>query len=106
MKKTSDIRHHFGINFIATAAETNGKYFLSETVIPAGDSGPPIHTHSNEDESFFLQRGKLIFIINDQEIELKEGEFLNIEKGERHSWKNESDEDAKLIVTFAPAGIE
>ena len=46
------------------------------------------------------------FNVDGVEIELNQGEFLNIEKGERHTWKNDSDEDAELIVTFAPAGIE
>lgn len=106
MKINKIIENYFGLNFIATENETNGKYFLSETVIPAGDTGPPIHFHTNEDESFFLKSGQLKFIINDEEIKLNAGEFLNVEKGERHTWKNESEEDAELIVTFAPAGIE
>ena len=106
MKKIKKTRNYFGLNFIATGNDTNGRYFLSQTIIPAGDSGPPIHSHSNEDESFFLKNGQLKFIVNDEEIELNTGEFLNIESGERHAWKNESNEDAELIVTFAPAGIE
>ncbi len=99
-------RNYFGLRFIATGNETGGKYFLSETTIPAGDPGPPMHTHSKEDESFYLKSGQLLFHVNGKEIELKEGEFLNIEKGERHSWKNDSNTDAELIVIFAPAGIE
>ena len=105
--KVKKIReNYFGLTFIATGEETNGKYFLSETTIPAGDSGPPVHTHSQEDESFYLKKGKLTFTIDGKEIELHEGEFLIIEKGEKHTWKNVSDVDAELIVTFSPAGIE
>ena len=61
---------------------------------------------TKEDESFFAKRGKLLFIVNGKEIQLNQGEFLNIEKGERHTWRNVSDEDTELIITFAPAGIE
>ena len=96
----------FGLTFLATGKETDGKYFLSETIIPAGDSGPPIHFHSNEDEGFYLRKGRLKFVIEGKEIELKEGQFLNIEKGEKHTWRNEMEFDAELIVTFSPAGIE
>ncbi|MDN5217490.1 cupin domain-containing protein [Fulvivirgaceae bacterium BMA12] len=106
MKKSETNRNYFGLNFIATGAETNGKYFLSKTIIPAGDPGPPAHAHSKEDESFFLTSGKLKFVVNGEDIELKPGEFLNIEKGEKHTWKNDSNEEAELIITFAPAGIE
>lgn len=48
---------------------------------------------------------EIINISNGEEFELNEGDFLNIER-EKHTWKNELNEDAELIVTFAPAGIE
>lgn len=106
LKKGNSNKTHFGLKFIATAVETKGKYFLSETIIPSGDSGPPYHTHSHEDEAFFVKTGKLKFNVNGKEIELNQGEFLNIEKGERHSWKNDSEKDVELFVIFTPAGIE
>lgn len=96
----------FGLTFLATGDETNGKYFLSEAIVPAGDDGPPIHVHTKEDEGFYLKKGMLNFIIDGNEIELKEGEYLNIEKGEKHTWRNKTEFDAELFVTFAPAGIE
>ena len=106
MKKVNAKENYFGLNFIATTEQTNGKYFISETIIPAGDTGPPVHYHSNEDEGFYLKSGTLIFVVENEEIILNQGEFLNIEKGETHTWRNESNMDAELIVTFAPAGIE
>lgn len=97
---------HFGLTFLATGNETDGKYFLSETIIPAGDNGPPVHVHSKEDEGFYLKKGKLNFIVNGKEIELQEGEYLNIEACEKHTWRNKTEFDAELLVTFVPAGIE
>ena len=105
--KTNNLQeNYFGLTFIATGKETNGNYFLSKTTVAAGDSGPPMHVHTKEDEGFYLESGELTFMVDRQEIKLKTGEFLNIEKGEAHTWKNESHSDAKLIVTFSPAGIE
>jgi quercetin dioxygenase-like cupin family protein len=106
MKINKSKETHFGLTFLATGRETNGKSFLSKTTVPSGDSGPPMHAHSKEDEGFYLKKGALTFIVEGKEIELKEGQYLNIEKGEEHTWKNESEADAKLIVTFVPAGIE
>jgi hypothetical protein len=34
--------------FLATSAETNGRYAVWETVVPPGD-GPPPHVHSREE---------------------------------------------------------
>lgn len=106
MKKSKAKNSFFGLTFIATGKETNGKYFLCRTTIPAGDSGPLMHTHLNEDEGFFLTKGKMKFYIDGSEIALSQGEFLNIQKGERHTWKNDSNEDAELVIIFTPAGIE
>ena len=58
MKKTSTNKYYFGLKFIATGDDTNGRYFMSETIIPAGDFGPPLHSHLNEDESFYLKKGQ------------------------------------------------
>lgn len=104
IKKTKET--FFGLTFLTTGNETDGKLFLSETTIPAGDSGPPMHFHTNEDEGFYLRKGKLKFYVDGKEIELEQGQYLNIEKGEKHSWLNETEFDAELLVTFVPAGIE
>ncbi len=104
IKKSREV--YFGLTFLATGKETDGKYFLSETIVPSRDPGPPVDTHSKENEGFHLRSGTLIFMVDGEEIKLNEGEYLNIEKGEEHTWRNESDSDAELIVTFVPAGIE
>ncbi|MGB7392930.1 MAG: hypothetical protein WA913_00915, partial [Pricia sp.] len=63
--KTNNLQEKFfGLTFIATGKETNGKYFLSKTTIPAGDSGPPVHVHSREDEGFYLKSGELTVIVD------------------------------------------
>ena len=104
IKKSSP--SYFGLTYLATRKETDGNYFLCETTIPAGDLGPPIHVHSKEDEGFYLRKGQLTFVVNGKEILLKQGEFLNILKGEEHSWRNDSEFDAELMIMFVPAGIE
>ncbi len=106
MKKAAILGNYFGLRFVATGEETNGRYFLSETTVPVGDSGPPPHSHQKEDEGFYVKSGHLIFEIEGEEIEIKEGEFLNIDKGKKHSWRNDSESDAEMTVIFAPAGIE
>jgi quercetin dioxygenase-like cupin family protein len=106
MKVKKSQETHFGLTFLATGKETGGRYFLSDTIVPSGDSGPPIHSHSKEEEGFYLKNGKLTFIVEGKEIQLNKAEYLNIEEGEEHTWRNDSESDAELIITFAPAGIE
>lgn len=42
------------------------------------------HKHDNEDELFFVVKGNLLIKLRDQDIKLKEGEFVIIPKGVEH----------------------
>ncbi len=42
------------------------------------------HKHDNEDELFFVIQGHLLIKLKDQDINLKEGEFVIIPKGVEH----------------------
>lgn len=91
--------------FLATGKETDGKYATFEATVPPG-SGPPPHTHSREEEAFLVLEGDVTFQIGDKRIVAGEGTFLNMPAGSLHSFKNESDKTARLLITVAPAGLE
>lgn len=42
------------------------------------------HKHENEDELFFVIKGRLLIRLRDRDIYIKEGEFLIIPKGVEH----------------------
>lgn len=42
------------------------------------------HKHDNEDELFYIIKGKLLIKLRDQDIHLQEGEFVIIPKGVEH----------------------
>jgi mannose-6-phosphate isomerase-like protein (cupin superfamily) len=42
------------------------------------------HHHDNEEEMFFVVQGNLLIKFKDKDINLKEGEFIIIPKGEEH----------------------
>jgi mannose-6-phosphate isomerase-like protein (cupin superfamily) len=48
----------------ATAAETGGSFSLWEAVVPPGKGAPP-HTHTREDETFYVLSGELIIEFED-----------------------------------------
>ncbi len=91
--------------FLATSDDTNGKYAMWEAIVPPG-GGPPPHIHSREEEGFVVIEGEVIFQVEDQRIVAKAGTFANIPVGTLHSFKNESGQPAKMIITVAPAGLE
>ena len=73
--------------------------------MPPG-GGPPAHYHTREEEGFYIIEGEIAFQIGDQRLIASAGMFVNMPVGTPHSFKNESDRPAKMLVTMAPAGLE
>ena len=91
--------------FLATGDETNGTYALIEAIVPPG-GGPPPHVHSREEEGFYLLEGEITFTVGEKQIVATAGMFANMPVGTPHSFKNESNRPAKMLISVAPAGLE
>jgi len=91
--------------FLMTGDETNGKYALWEALVPPG-GGPPPHVHSREEEGFYILEGEITFTVNGEKTVANAGTFANMPVGTPHSFKNESDCPAKMLISVAPAGLE
>lgn len=91
--------------FMATGEDTNGKYAMWEAIVPPG-GGPPPHVHSREEESFYILAGEITFQIGEERVVATAGMFANMPAGTPHSFKNESNQPAKMIISIAPAGLE
>src|SRR5258705_6570435 len=90
--------------FLATGEDTNGKYALWEAIVPPG-GGPPPHVHSREEEGFYILEGEITLHVGEQQIVAKAGMFANMPVGTPHSFKNESNQPARMLVSVAPAGL-
>ena len=91
--------------FLATGEDTNGKYAMWEAIVPPG-GGPPPHVHSREEEGFYILEGEITLTVNGERIVATAGTFANMPVGTPHSFKNESDRPAKMLISVAPAGLE
>jgi Cupin domain len=74
-------------------------------VVPP-QGGPPPHTHSNADETFYVLDGTPTFRLDQQIVIAGPGDFINIPKGTLQDFRNLSEEPMRMILTFTPAGIE
>jgi quercetin dioxygenase-like cupin family protein len=91
--------------FLATSEETGGRYSMFEaTVLPGG--GPPPHIHRREDETFYVLEGEITFQVGDERRVAKSGTFVHMPIGILHAFKNETSQPAKMLISFAPAGLE
>lgn len=93
------------MTFLITGAETNGAFFLAEVLIAPG-GGPPPHIHRNEDESFYLLEGTLMFEADGKSFHASAGDFIHTPRGTVHCFKNIGKGNAKQLVLCAPAGLE
>ncbi len=91
--------------FLVTGEESGGAYFAMEALVPRG-GGPPPHTHTREDETFYVLEGEIAFLLGDERITAGPGDFVNVPRGTVHCFHNAGSETARLVLTFTPAGIE
>jgi quercetin dioxygenase-like cupin family protein len=91
--------------FLATGEDTNGQYALFEALVGPG-GGPPPHVHSREEEGFYVLEGEITFTLNGERVVAKAGTFANMPVGTPHSFKNENDKPARMLISVAPAGLE
>src|SRR3984957_4270185 len=91
--------------FLAMGEDTNGKYALWEAIVPPG-GGPPPHVHSREEEGFYILEGEITLQIGEKRIVVSSGMFANMPVGTPHSFKNESNRPARMLLTVPPAGLE
>ena len=93
------------LTFKLTGEESGGSLTAIENVIPPGQ-GPPLHTHEAEDEAWFVIEGSLRFRIADEESVAEKGSFVFVPRGTPHAFRNDSDEETRILVLFTPSGVE
>ena len=106
----TDSRRRFGpgggsYRIVTTAAESHGRHFALVATEPPG-GGPRLHTHAAEDEYFLVLQGEISFYINGRVRVAKPGESAFVPRGVPHCFKNCSDREARVLVSFTPGSIE
>lgn len=66
----------------------------------------PLHTHENTDEILYFLKGAGVFTLGEESFNVKDHSLIVIPRRVKHSYKNESKIDVKIIQFYNPAGIE
>lgn len=90
---------------LATGAQTGGRFAAFAFFVPPG-GGPPPHTHTREDEFFYVTEGELTLDIAGTPAVLRAGDFAHAVRGVRHFFRNTGDVPARALVLASPAGFE
>jgi quercetin dioxygenase-like cupin family protein len=88
----------------ATGAETGGAFSLWEAVFPPGTGAPP-HTHTHEDEAFYVLGGELLIEFEGEAAPYRvaPGGFFFGARGRRHAIRNISDQPARVLILSVPS---
>lgn len=90
---------------ILSAEVTGGAFSLFELVTPPGE-GPPLHTHSNEDETFIILEGEVEVCVGDTTRRLTPGAVAFGPRGVRHAFRNVGTGPLRMYMIASPGGFE
>jgi quercetin dioxygenase-like cupin family protein len=90
---------------LISGEQTANRFAMLDMLIPAG-GGPPPHRH-NFEECFRVLEGAVEVQVRDlPPVQLQVGESVNIPANAFHSFRNPTQEPARLLCTVVPAGLE
>jgi quercetin dioxygenase-like cupin family protein len=93
------------ITLKAVGSDTDQTYALMEYVLAPG-GGAGLHSHSREDESFYVLAGELTVQLAETTMLITPGNLVRIPRGVRHAFVNQGSEPLLALVLLTPAGLE
>jgi quercetin dioxygenase-like cupin family protein len=94
------------LRYKARAEQTGGALTALVNVIPP-QTGPPLHVHAEQDESWWVVEGAVRFRIGEAVAVARAGAFVWVPRGVPHAFRNDDEQsDARLLVLFTPGGME
>jgi quercetin dioxygenase-like cupin family protein len=87
----------------AEASDTGGAFSLLEATEPAG-FGPPMHTHEDAGEAFYVLEGEYLIFVGDQEFRCPAGSFVFIPAGQVHGFRV-GDVPSRKLNIYSPAAM-
>ncbi len=90
----------------AGGRDCDGQLSVYETVLPVGNTGPPLHLHRLTAETFFVLDGAFEFTAGDEHAELDPGFFALVPPSRAHTFANGGETEARCLTIAGPAGVE
>ena len=91
-------------NFLAMGHETEGRHALMRIVVNRG-AEPPAHTHTREDEAYYIIKGSIRYTVGDDLITVHDGEYVYLPKDVPHKFELIT-EQAEVLMLISPAGLD
>ena len=99
--------HRIGnVEFLARTADTP-RFTFGIISFQAGRTLES-HIHADEDDSFYILDGEIVFTLGEQDDEVVAGPgtFVLVPPGVRHGFSNRTDKVVRILNLHAPAGFD
>ena len=90
------------IEFLIESSVTNDQLGIYEITLAPGTIGAKLHYHRFMDETFMVKEGTVTIEVGSKTHQAKTGTVAHIPRFTPHGFRNDSDEEAKLILLFNP----
>ena len=90
------------VDYLATSTSTAGGFGLYRWSFGAHVSGPDPHFHRTISESFYVLSGTVKIYDGSRWVDTSAGDFVHVPPGGVHGFRNESGEEASMLLLFAP----
>jgi mannose-6-phosphate isomerase-like protein (cupin superfamily) len=89
-------------HYLASQEKTGGDYGLYRVDLAPHAGGPGPHFHRAMSEAFFVLSGSMRLYDGTDWVDGHQSDFLYVPPGGIHGFRNEADEQASLLMLFAP----
>jgi quercetin dioxygenase-like cupin family protein len=93
----------FTMTVKADGSDTGDSFSLLEAVEPPG-FGPPMHTHEDAGEAFYVLEGEYLIFLDDQEFRCPAGSFVYIPAGRVHGFRV-GDMPSRKLNIYSPTAM-
>jgi quercetin dioxygenase-like cupin family protein len=90
------------IRVLEDGSNTAHRLGILEVTIPPRLNGPPQHVHRQHDETFYVVSGNPSFTTGSEIIKGRPGMLVTAPPGTPHTFGNEGDESAVMLLTVTP----
>lgn len=92
------------VSWLAEGKDTGGSFALAEGLVPRGAEPPP-HTHTREDEAFYILEGEMSVRVGETIMEAGPGDLVYLPRGIEHSFELGTP-TVRALFLITPAGLE
>lgn len=82
---------------VTTGEESDGELYEQRVRYEPGSPFPPTHHHPAQDETFEVESGAMVFVVDGEKREVGEGEIIDIARGTPHKARNASETDPAVV---------